>query len=159
MVTRIARPALVTDGAFEIEEWFDAPMIDVWGYFTDAAKLMEWHGGKAELDARPGGLWRCVYPDGAVIRGQFLELDAPHRLVYTWGFERQSEREVYDWAKPNFTPPGQSIISVTFTQSEGGTTVRLCQSNFEPGEPLSDGWRYFLSQLTTVIKKRRRSES
>lgn len=159
MVTRFARADRVTDEVFQIEQWFDAPIADLWSCFTDAERLTEWHGGKAELDARPNGLWRCEYPDGAIIRGQFLELDAPHRLVYTWGFERQSERQLYEWAKPNFTPPGQSIVTVNFTESERGTRVRLRQSNFEPGEPLADGWTYFLSQLATLLNERSWSES
>ena len=49
----------------------EAPIEEVFGYFTVAERMAEWQGVEAKLDPRPGGLWWCRYADGAVARGEF----------------------------------------------------------------------------------------
>ena len=62
--------------------------------WTDATQVLAWWGPKgvrcthAEVDARVGGRYRIgnAMPDGRVlwISGEFLEVEEPAKLVYTW---------------------------------------------------------------------------
>jgi uncharacterized protein YndB with AHSA1/START domain len=63
-----------------------APPELVFAYFTDPARLVDWMGLASVLDPRPGGTFR-VEPNGRdVVVGEYLELDPPHRVVFSWGF-------------------------------------------------------------------------
>ena len=41
-------------------------------------------GQHAELDPTPGGVF-AVDIDGHPVRGEYVEVDPPHRVVVTWG--------------------------------------------------------------------------
>jgi uncharacterized protein YndB with AHSA1/START domain len=66
-------------------------VFDAW---TDPKQLLAWWGPRpvscaaAEVDLRVGGRYRIVnaLPDGntVTIEGEFQEVEAPHKLVYTW---------------------------------------------------------------------------
>jgi uncharacterized protein YndB with AHSA1/START domain len=68
-----------------------ARLFDAW---TRAVELREWWGPlnvkcvAAEVDLRVGGAYRIAnqLPDGAIlwITGEFLTIERPHRLEYTW---------------------------------------------------------------------------
>ena len=65
-----------------------APPEVVFPYFTDPARMVDWMGVSALLDPRPGGAFR-VEPNGRdVVLGEYIEVEPPHRVVFTWGFER-----------------------------------------------------------------------
>jgi uncharacterized protein YndB with AHSA1/START domain len=67
--------------------------------WTQPALLMSWWGPAgaecpaAEIDLRVGGTYRIAnrFPDGNVvwIAGIFEDIEAPHRLVYSWKLETQ----------------------------------------------------------------------
>ena len=86
----------------------------VWEFFVDPEKLTRWKGMKADLDATPGGIYRCEVIPGHTARGEFVELDPPHRLVSTWGWENESA-----------VPPGTSTIEVELTPEGDGTSLRF----------------------------------
>lgn len=62
--------------------------------WTEPKHLLAWWGPKpvtcshAEVDLRVGGRYRIdnAFPEGTIvtIRGEFRQIEAPHRLVYTW---------------------------------------------------------------------------
>jgi uncharacterized protein YndB with AHSA1/START domain len=62
--------------------------------WTRAEELREWWGPRnvkciaAEVDLRVGGAYRIgnQFPDGTIlwISGEFLSIERPHRLEYTW---------------------------------------------------------------------------
>ncbi len=66
-------------------------LFDAW---TDPEQLVRWWGPKgvscpaASVDLRVGGTYRIenLLPDGAtvVIEGEFVAVERPRRLVYTW---------------------------------------------------------------------------
>ena len=67
-----------------------APPEVVFPYFTDPARMVEWMGVAALLDPRPGGTFR-VEPNGRdVVLGEYLEVEPPRRVVFTWGFDGPS---------------------------------------------------------------------
>ena len=79
------------DQAVEREIEIAAPPAVVWQYWLDPAQLVRWMGSRATIDARPGGRIRVEYGNGAVMSGAIVELDAPRRLVFTWGWEDPAE--------------------------------------------------------------------
>ena len=64
-----------------------APPEVVFAYFTDPGRMVEWMGVGALLDPRPGGALRIDANGRDVVVGEYVELDPPRRLVFTWGFD------------------------------------------------------------------------
>ena len=46
-----------------------------------------WMGVAALLDPRPGGTFRVDANGRDVVIGEYVEVEPPHRVVFTWGFE------------------------------------------------------------------------
>lgn len=64
----------------------DAPPAAVYDAWTTAEGLASWWGSCPTIDPRPGGAI-VVDVDGAhVMEGSFVELDPPHRVVFTFGW-------------------------------------------------------------------------
>ncbi len=59
----------------------------VWDFWTDPARLCEWWGVEADAVVEAGGLFRVVMDSGPIMRGEFLELDPPRRLLFSFGWE------------------------------------------------------------------------
>ena len=87
--------ANVDGGVIKAEIELAVPPERVFRSLTDAAELAMWWGADAMyrttdwvIDLRPGGKWstRAVGADGseATVDGEYLEVDPPRRLVYTW---------------------------------------------------------------------------
>jgi uncharacterized protein YndB with AHSA1/START domain len=111
----------------------------VFDYFVDPDKMVEWKGRKAELDPRPGGLYRVDINDQAVVRGEYVEIDAPSRVVFTWGWEGTS----------NPVPPGSSRVEISLQPDGDGTLVRLRHLDLPEAEREihGHGWDHYLSRL------------
>ena len=59
----------------------------VFEFFVDPAKMLRWKGTTAELDPRPGGLYRVNVTGREVTRGEYVEIVPHSRIVFTWGWE------------------------------------------------------------------------
>ena len=57
----------------------------VFDFFVDPAKMIKWMGVAAELDPRPGGGIRVDVTGGNAAVGEYVEVNRPHRVVFTWG--------------------------------------------------------------------------
>jgi uncharacterized protein YndB with AHSA1/START domain len=132
----------VIDQAVEREIVIAAPPAVVWRYWLDPTQLVRWMGTRATIDARPDGPIRVEYGNGAVMSGTIVELDAPRRLVFTWGWEDPAE----------VVRPGGSTVEVTFVEVPGGTRVRVRHTGLPDGEreAHAEGWDYFLGRLGGV---------
>lgn len=93
--------------------WIDASPEQVFPFFTDPARLTQWLGHAAELDPVPGGRF-AVDISHRVVRGNYVEIEPPHRVVFTWGDAGSAE-----------LPPGSSRVRVDLEASAGGTMVTL----------------------------------
>jgi uncharacterized protein YndB with AHSA1/START domain len=131
----------ITGDRIEQEIHVQAPPEVVFGFFTDPAMHNRWIGHCATLDPRCGGIYRCVMNDTATAVGEFVEVDPPHRVVFTWGFENN----------PGI-PPGSSTVTVTLTADRGGTRVRLVHTGLaHPAiAPHHQGWGGYLAQLASA---------
>jgi len=121
------------------------PVEQAFGMFTDPRQLIRWIGISADLEPRPGGRFRFEVVPGQFCEGQYVVVDPPGRLVFTWG-----------WTDPGFgLPPGTSRVEVTLTRSgdDGrGTWLRLVHTGLagDLGLLHEDGWSQFLARLAAV---------
>lgn len=130
---------------FEIEQWIDAPIDVVFDYFTESERMLEWHGVEARLDPRPGGLFWVRLENGAVLRGAFVEVVRPSRVVFTWGFEAR------DAAETGSTAAGTSRVDVRLQDRDGRTHIHLRHTGFRATDPVGEGWGHFLGQLAKAV--------
>jgi uncharacterized protein YndB with AHSA1/START domain len=109
----------------------------VYEYFTDPEAIVRWMGDYALLEPTPGGRF-TVDVQGAPIRGRFLELQPPHRLVISWGY-----------AGSDRLPPGASTLEIRLTAERGGTRVEIEHRDLPadqvPGH--SSGWQHYTARL------------
>ena len=114
----------------------------VFRYFVDADLYRQWQGGDAELDARPGGLYRVRMPGETVVEGTYVLVDAPRRVVFTWGWVGSAE-----------VPPGSTTVEVTLTADEDVTVVRLVHRGLPSASSRDEhagGWGHYLARLTVA---------
>jgi uncharacterized protein YndB with AHSA1/START domain len=116
----------------------------VFDFFVDPEKMRQWKGNRAELDPRPGGIYRVEINEQAIARGEYLEVDAPNRVVFTWGWEGQESGD-----GEHAVPPGSSRVEVELTPDGDGTLVRL--RHLDLPEQSRDvhvhGWGLYLFRL------------
>lgn len=114
----------------------------VFDFFIDSDKMVSWKGRKAELDPRPGGIYRVEINDQAIARGEYVEVDAPNRVVFTWGWEGQESGE-------HAVAPGSSRVEVELIPDGDGTIVRLRHLDLpdQSREIHGEGWDLFLGRL------------
>jgi uncharacterized protein YndB with AHSA1/START domain len=110
----------------------------VFDYFTDPHLLLCWMGDYAVLDPHSGGQFTLDI-NGVPVRGRYLTVDPPHRLVIAWGH-----------AGSTHLPPGASTLELTLTATPTGTLVDLVHHGLPPGERDAHaiGWPHFLQRLT-----------
>jgi uncharacterized protein YndB with AHSA1/START domain len=132
-----------TDNILEVSVHIDAQPETVFPYFTDPTRYVQWMGTEADLDPVPGGAYRVRMRDGVETVGQFLEVDPPRRLVFTWG-----------WTQDPAVPPGSSRVVVTLEPEAGGTRVVLRHYDLPDDEQRhhhTARWQMYLSRLATRV--------
>ena len=121
-----------------------APPERVYEYFTRPEAIVSWMGEYALLEAEPGGRF-VLDIKGAPVRGRFLELDPPRRLLISWGY-----------AGSDHLPPGASAVEVRLTADRGGTRVELQHRDLPPRERPghASGWTHYLTRLESAASGR-----
>jgi len=102
--------------------------------------VTRWMGRAATFDLRPGGAYRIEVLPGSTARGEFVEIDPPRRLVYTWGWE--------DERSP--VPSGSSTVEFELLPHGTGTLLRLRHDDLaDAGAAASHrrGWDHYLPRL------------
>lgn len=114
-----------------------APPDKIYPYLTQPEAVLRWIGDHAVLDPRPGGEFTLDI-NGVPVRGSYLEVDPPHRLVISWGH-----------AGSDTLPPGSSTVEITLTPTSGGTRVDLEHRDLpaEEADKHAIGWPHFLARL------------
>lgn len=115
----------------------DAAPEVVFEFLVTEAGMTAWMGQWAHLDPVPGGAF-AVDVAGHPARGQFLEVDPPRRVTFTWGF-----------AGNEALPPGSSTASFDLTPITTGTRVDVVHSGLPAGDVPGHvrGWAHFLTRL------------
>lgn len=95
-----------------IERVFEATPERMWQAHTDPDQVAQWWEGTTidKLDVRVGGAWHFVSGENGEhgFRGEYTEVDEPHKLVRTFEYEPY--------------PGHVSVESATFEPLEGGRT-------------------------------------
>jgi uncharacterized protein YndB with AHSA1/START domain len=130
----------VSDGTFTTTVRIDATPDEVFPYLTEPGLITRWMGDYAKLDATPGGGY-ALDINGVPIRGSFVEVDPPNRLVFSWGV-----------AGHDTLPAGSTTVEIVLTPDGASTIVQLAHHDLPPDElPKHDtGWSHFLARLTIV---------
>jgi uncharacterized protein YndB with AHSA1/START domain len=137
--------------AVRIERTFAASAEEVFDAWTSPEVMRrwfhceaDWETPKAEVDLRVGGKVRVVMrqPDGseAEMQGEYTLIDRPHRLAMTWVFSDD--------------PSNEQAIELSFSESEGSTTVRFLNTGISSDERRDSqdwGWNGCLDQLARVL--------
>ncbi len=120
----------------------EAPPERVYEFFTRPEAMVRWMGEYALLEAQAGGRF-TVDVKGVPIRGRYLELDPPRRLLISWGYAG-SER----------LAPGASTVEVRLIAEGLGTRVELEHRDLPPDEvePHSVGWKHYLHRLAIAAR-------
>ena len=115
----------------------------VFSYLTDPAKFVLWMGVGAELDPRPGGRFRIDADGEHIAIGEYREIDPPHRVVMSWG-----------WENNEAVPPGSTTVEITLTPEGAGTVLRLRHTGL-PTETARTthkaGWAMYTAKLKTLF--------
>jgi uncharacterized protein YndB with AHSA1/START domain len=117
----------------------DASPSTVFRYFVDPERMLQWMGVTAEVDPRPGGVYRVDVSGHDVACGTFVEVQPDERVVWSWGWQRSAD-----------VPPGSSTVEVTLTPDGDGTVVRLRHTGLpdtEFGAAHSRGWAHYTQRL------------
>ena len=120
----------------------DASPETVWEFLVDPEKLMRWKGINADLDAQPGGTFRCEVIPGHIARGEYVEIDRPNKLVFTWGWDGSED-----------VPPGSSTIVIELASDGDGTSLRFVHQDLPNAEAIAShahGWDHYLPRLETA---------
>jgi uncharacterized protein YndB with AHSA1/START domain len=108
----------------------DAPRALIFSMWTDPSHIKQWWGPRGyttlfcEMDLRVGGRWRVESrrdDDGSTTaeEGVFREVVEPERLVFT-----------HEWDSEKGKPGSETLVTVTFAEHEGKTTMTFRQDGF-----------------------------
>jgi uncharacterized protein YndB with AHSA1/START domain len=114
----------------------------VWKLLVDPAEQSKWWGTPLDFDARPGGPFRVEVIPGHIAAGEFVALDEPRRLVYTWG-----------WEGDGAVAPGSSTIEIHLHVEGDGTRLTFLHTGLPSEESVashSHGWDNYLPRLATA---------
>jgi uncharacterized protein YndB with AHSA1/START domain len=128
-----------TAAAVVRELQIDAAPETVYEFLVDPDRMIQWMGSKAELEPRPGGIFRVDLNGRNVGRGEYVELDPPSRVVFTFGWEGGT----------SIVKAGESTVEVTLTADGDGTLLRLAHRDLpeESRDSHGHGWEHYLQRL------------
>jgi uncharacterized protein YndB with AHSA1/START domain len=123
----------------------------VFQLLTEPGELVKWWGPlgfflpQVDVDLAVGGRYRFLMapPEGEPfhLSGEFLQVDRPSRLVYT-----------FRWDEPG-PDDRETVVDLSLQASGGGTRLMLTQKPFLTDERLSlhrDGWTESFEKLRAV---------
>jgi uncharacterized protein YndB with AHSA1/START domain len=118
----------------------------IWQLLTDPEQATRWMGQSAAMDPRPGGRYRVEVLPGEVASGEFVELDPPRRLVWTWGWEPGGKSDL---------AVGSSRIEIDLVPDGAGTTLRFVHRALPTAQAAAShahGWDHYLGRLATAAR-------
>jgi uncharacterized protein YndB with AHSA1/START domain len=117
----------------------DATPDTIWPFLTEPDKLVQWHGTVAEIDPRPGGVYRVLVMGLFQTAGEYVEVVPKQKIVFTFGWEQEG----------NPVQPASTTIEITLHPEGDKTRVRLVHRGL-PDDVVSDhsqGWDHYLGRL------------
>jgi len=141
--------------SLEIKRFINAPRSRVYQAWTDPAQLKQWWGPENVetrnfvTDARVDGKyrWDLVNQEGEEMSvfGEYRELVPGKKIVFTWKWDDDE-----NWEEHN------SVVTVEFSDRDGGTEVRLVHEKLpseESRDRHNEGWNSVLDRLEKFFNK------
>lgn len=112
----------------------------VFDFFVDPLLMQTWMGDHAVLEPQAGGVFQVDIGRNRA-RGTYVEVKAPERVVFTWG-----------WEGSEAVPPGSSTVTFTFEPNGEGTLLRMVHEGLSAEESTRHrhGWLHYLGRLAVV---------
>jgi uncharacterized protein YndB with AHSA1/START domain len=131
---------MTLDDAYRTAVRIDAPPADVFPYLTDARLMLRWMGEWADLQPKVGGRL-AIDVNGVPIRGEYLVVEPPHRVVFSWGA-----------AGSDLLAPGSTTVEIALRPDGRGTLLELAHRGLPPEERPRHGvgWGHFLERLVVA---------
>jgi uncharacterized protein YndB with AHSA1/START domain len=122
-----------------VERRINASLTTVFSFFTDRDRWLSWQGVEAEIDPRPGGVFRMNVQGDSVAAGHFVTVEPYRRIVFTWGWETADSP----------VPPGSSTVDITLEPDGPATLLRLTHRGLplEMFKSHDQGWNHYLDRL------------
>lgn len=120
----------------------DATPETIWPFLVEPANHVEWLGTTAEIDPRPGGVYRVLVAGQFQSAGEYVEVVPQEKVVFTFGWEQEG----------NPIAPGSTTVEITLHPEGDKTRVRLTHRGL-PDDAVSDhshGWEHYLGRLATA---------
>jgi uncharacterized protein YndB with AHSA1/START domain len=145
----------LADDELLIARDFDAPAALLFALWSEVEHFSKWMGPEgfdcpeAELDFRVGGKYRGMirskdYGDNW-FGGEYREIEAPNRLVFTWKWDEGPSSEL------------ETLVTITFRENpDGRTTMTFHQSpfiNVERRDSHIGGWTSLFNKLAAYAAK------
>ena len=120
----------------------DATPETIWPFLTEPGKHVEWDGTVAELDPRPGGVYRVLVAGQFQSAGTYVEVVPMEKVVFTFG-----------WEEEGHPPPGSTTVEITLHPEGDKTRVRLRHHGLpdDAVEPHGHGWAHYLGRLAVRV--------
>lgn len=102
----------------------------VYSYLTEQEKVAQWFAAIVEVDARPGGIFKCGESEEFAVQGEYLETVPYEKVVFTWGGVHGLE-------------PGATTVEITLKEQDNGTRLYLRHYNVstqEMADSFGHGW-------------------
>jgi uncharacterized protein YndB with AHSA1/START domain len=139
----------------ELTRVLPAPRSVLFRFFNDASELAKWWGPRGfttptlDFDPRVGAGYRIEMqpPEGDPfhLSGEFLEVDPPARLAYTFGWEPPDPEDV------------ETRVDLVFRDLGDSTEVVLAQGPFKTEDRRAlhrDGWTDSFDKLERLLAAR-----
>lgn len=124
------------------EIMIDATPETIWPFLTEPGKHTEWDGTVAEIDPRPGGVYRVLVAGEFQSAGEYVAVVPQEKVVFTFGWEQEGHP----------IPPGSTTVEISLHAEGDKTRVRLVHRGL-PDDAVDDhsqGWDHYLGRLATA---------
>ena len=153
----MASPQPIPESTLRVTRTFPAKREEVFHAWTDPKALARWLHPSDEfvtrvpvLELRPGGRYRVEMQIGDsthVVVGEYREIRAPERLVFTWRWEKSDMAAGFD----------DTVVTLEFHERGGSTELVLIHeklASVEEREKHDHGWKGCLEQLGRYLSER-----
>ncbi len=151
MASSVASPATT----LHIRRVFNAPRERLFRAWTDPKKMTEWFchakperiGKLIVMDVRPGGRYGFDISDanGKVfkVRGEYLEIKTPEKLMFTWFWETEPEY-------------GNMLVTLEFVDLGEKSELIMTHERFansDARDKHNNGWAFCLDSLKRHVEQ------
>jgi uncharacterized protein YndB with AHSA1/START domain len=146
--------AVLAEDELLISRTFDAPIELMFQLWSDINHFQKWMGPEGfdcpemDMDFRVGGKYRGMIRSkdhgDSWFAGEYREIEAPTRLVFTWKWDTGPSGEV------------TSLITIRFSEHNGQTTMTFHQTPFlnaERRDSHYQGWTSLFNKLAAYAAK------